>query len=223
MNTSIVRQLIAKDLFLLRPMIVGALIIGGIGIALMPFGEFQFFIGWLVVLIAILLHGIFTTAVGVITERKDRVHLFVLTLPISPAQYLRAKLAASAIGFFVPWAILLVAALVLVAATGIPDGIMPFLAMLFGYVVCYYAAYLAMALVTDSVILSTLVVIVGNTAPVFLIQAFLRMSRVDADVGPPADASWSSAVLGTLAGELIFSAAAIGAAVFIRSRQRDLI
>ena len=39
MNTSIVRQLIAKDLFLLRPMIVGALIIGGIGIALMPFGD----------------------------------------------------------------------------------------------------------------------------------------------------------------------------------------
>ena len=222
MNTSIVRRLISKDLFLLRPMIVGALAIGGIGIALMPFGEMQFFVGWIVVLIAILLHGIFTTAVGVVTERKDRVHLFVLTLPISPAQYLRAKLAASAIAFFVPWAILLAAALTLVAATDVPDGMMPFLAMLFGYVVCYYAAYLGMSLVTDSVILTTLVIIIGNTAPIFLIQAFLRMSGVTADFVPP-EAGWSSAVLATLASELIFSAAAIGIAVFIRSRQRDLI
>lgn len=223
MNTSIVPQLISKDLFLMRPMLVGALAIGAIGIALLPFGELPFFIGWIVLLIATLLHGIFTTAVGVVNERKDRVHLFVLALPISPAQYLRAKLAASAIAFFVPWAILLAAALTLIAATGIPDGIIPFLAMLFGYVVCYWAAYLAMALVTDSVILSTLVIIVGNTAPVFLIQAFLRMSRVDADAGPPPDAGWTSAVLGTLASELIFSAAAISIAVFIRSRQRDLI
>jgi hypothetical protein len=189
----------------------------------MPFGELQFFIGWIIVLIAILLHGIFTTAVGIVSERKDRVHLFVLTLPVSPAQYLRAKFAASAIAFFVPWAILLATALTLVLATGIPDGIMPFLAMLFGYVVCYYAAYFGMSLVTDSVIWTTLVIIIGNTAPIFLIQAFLRMSRVVPDVGPPPDAGWTGAVLGTLAGELLFSVAAIGIALTIRSRQRDHI
>ena len=107
MSASLVRQLIAKDLVLLRPMMIGALVIGGIGVALMPFGELPFFVGWLVILIAILLLGIFTTAVGVLTERKDRVHLLVLTLPVSPAQYLQAKLAASAIAFFVPWAALL--------------------------------------------------------------------------------------------------------------------
>jgi hypothetical protein len=222
MNTSIVRQLIAKDLFLMRPMIIGALVIGAIGIVLMNFGEFAFFVGWIVLLIATLLHGIFTTAVGVITERKDRVHLFVLTLPISPAQYLRAKVTASAIAFFAPWAILLTAALGLVAATGLPDGIMPFLAMLFGYVVCYYAAYLGVALVTDSVILSTVVIIIGNTAPVFLIQAFLRMSGVTAESVPP-DAGWTGAVLGTLAGEFVFSVAVLCIAVLIRSRQRDHI
>jgi hypothetical protein len=222
MNTSIVRHLIAKDLFLLRPIMVGALVIGGAGIALMPFGETQFFVGWIVAFIAVTLLGIFATVVAVITERKDRVHLFVLTLPISPGQYLRAKLAANAIAFFVPWAMLLAAALTLIAATGIPDGIMPFLAMLFCYVVCYYSAYLGMSLVTDSAILSTLVIIFGNTAPVFLIPAFLRTSGVGVDF-VPLDASWTVAVLGILASEIVFSAVAIGVALFIRSRQRDLI
>jgi hypothetical protein len=222
MNESIVRKLIAKDLFLLRPIIVGALITAAAGIALMPFGRAPFFLGWLTAFIAIMLLGIFSTAIGVFTERKDRVHLFVLTLPLSPAQYLRAKLGASAIAFFIPWAIVLAVILTLVATTDIPDGIMPFLAMLFWYTVCYYAAYLGMALVTDSVVLSTLVIIVGNTAPVFLIPAFLRESRIESDFVPP-EAGWTPEVLGFLAGEILFSAAAIGIALFIRSRQRDLI
>jgi ABC-2 type transport system permease protein len=222
MNGSIVRRLIAKDLILMRPMMVGALVFGGIGMALMPFGETRFFVGWIVLFISATLLAIFTTAVGVITERKDRVHLFVLTLPVSPAQYLRAKLAASAIAFFVPWAILFSAVLTLVAATGIPNGIMPFLAMLLCYVICYYAAYLGMSLVTDSAIWSTVVIIAGNTAPVFLIPVFLRVSGAGIDFVPP-DADWTGAVLGVLAGEIAFGAAVLGIALFIRSRQRDLV
>lgn len=222
MNGSLVRQLIAKDLFLLRPVMVGALIIGGLGITLMPFGETPFFVGWIVVFIAVTLLGIFSTAIGVLTERKDRVHLFVLTLPVSPAQYLRAKLTASAISFFVPWAILLGTALTLIVATDLANGIIPFLTMLFGYVVCYYAAYLGMCLVSDSAILSTVVIIGGNTAPVFLIPVFIRLSRVSTDFVPP-DASFTGAVLGVLLSELVFSAATLGIALFIRSRQRDLI
>ena len=222
MNGSLVNQLIAKDLFLMRPMMLGALVLGGIGIGLMPFGPTQFFVGWILILIAITLLGIFVTAIGLLTERKERVHLFVLTLPISPAQYLRAKLSANAIAFFVPWAILLVAALTLVATTDAANGFMPFLVMLFGYVVCYYAAYLGMGLVTDSGILGTLVIIIGNTSPVFLIPLFLRLSGITNDFVPP-EAGWSGAVVGTLAGEIAFSVAALGIALVMRSRQRDLI
>lgn len=222
MSKSIVRQLVAKDLFLLQPIIAGALIIGAIGIVLMFFGQTSFFVGWIVAFIAVLLLGIFSTAIAVLTERKDRVHLFVLTLPVSPAQYLRAKLAASAISFFVPWALVLGTIVTLIAVSDIPDGLIPFLAMLFMYAVCYYAAYLAMSLVSDSPVLSTLVIIVGNTAPVFLIPLFLREAGVQSDFVPP-DAGWSPFVLSVLASEIVFSVAAIGLALFIRSRQRDLI
>lgn len=222
MSASIVRHLIRKDLFLLRPMMIGALALGAVAIALMPLGETQFFVGWLILFIALVLLGIFTTVVGVTTERKDRVHLFVLTLPTTPAQYTAAKLAANAIAFLVPWAILLGAALTLVAVTGIPDTLMPFLAMLLGYAVCYYAAYLGMSLVTDSVVLSTLVIIAGNTAPVFLIPAFIRMTGAGADP-VPGEPIWTAGVLTVLACELAFSAGSVGLAVFARSRRRDSI
>src|SRR5690606_30590316 len=154
---SITRQLILKDLYLMRPLMLGALVLGGTGIAVMPLGETPF-IGWLVLFIAVVLLGIFTTAALVSGERKDKVHLFVLTLPTSPAQYTAAKLAASATAFLVPSGILAAAALTLIAVTGIPDAFMAFLAALLLYAVCYYAAYLAVALVTDSVIWNTLVI-----------------------------------------------------------------
>lgn len=222
MSTSIVRHLIKKDLFLLRPMMIGSLVVGAAGIALMPLGETPFFVGWLVLFIALLLLGIFTTVVGVITERKDRVHLFVLSLPTSPAQYTAAKLAASGIAFLVPWAVLTAAALTLVAATDLPDRQLPFLAMLLVYAICYYSAYLGVSLVTDSAVVSTLVIIAGNTAPVFLIPAFIRMTGVLADPVPEGPI-WTDGVLTVLACELAFSAAAIGLALFVRSRQRDSI
>lgn len=221
MSASIVSRLIMKDLFLLRPMMIGALAIGAVGIALMAVGETPF-VGWLVLFIALVLLGIFTTVVGVITERKDRVHLFVLTLPTSPAQYTAAKLAANAIAFLVPWSILLAAALTLVAVTDIPDRLMPFLVMLLLYAVCYYAAYLGVSLVTDSVIASTLVIIAGNTAPVFLIPAFIRMTGLVADPVPQGPL-WTADVLAVLGCELAFSAATVGLALFLRSRQRDSI
>lgn len=222
MSASIFRQLIWKDLYLLRPMMIGALVFGGIGIALLPFGETPFFVGWLLLFIVTVLLGIFTTAVGVITERKERVHLFVLTLPTSPAQYTAAKLAASSIAFSLPWAILLAAALMVVAVTPIPDGLMPFLAALLLYSVCYYAAYLAVALVTDSVITSTLVIIIGNTLPAFLIPMLFRLPGVST-APVPAGPIWTAEVLTVLASEILFSAAALGLGLYVRSRQKDLI
>jgi ABC-2 type transport system permease protein len=222
MSTSMVRHLVAKDLFLLRPMMIGALVVGGIGVGLFPFGETPFFIGWILLMLATVLLGIFTTAVGVLAERKERVHLFVLTLPTSPAQYTGAKLLASAVAFGIPWAILLGASLALVAVTPIPDGLMPFLTALLLYSVCYYAAYLAVSLVTDSMIVSTLVIIIGNTVPIFLIQAFFRMPGVSTDP-VPAGPIWTPEVLTMLASEIAFAAVVLGLAIYLRSRQRDLI
>lgn len=225
MSESIVRQLIVKDLYMMRPMMIGALLVGGIGIAVMPLGgPAAFNVGWLVLFIAIILLGVFATVVGVTGERKEKVHLFVLTLPTSPQQYTAAKLAANGIAFLAPWTILAAAALAVTALTSLPDRFMPFLAILLLYGVCYYAAYLSVALVTDSVISSTIVIIIGNTAPAFFIPALFRMPGIAA--GPDGNATgpiWTSSALAVIALEVAFSAGAIGLAVYARSRQRDFI
>lgn len=216
MSVSIVSRLIAKDLYFLRPMIIGALVIGGVGVALLPFGETAFLLGWVIVFITVLLLGIFSTTLGVITERKEKAHLLVLTLPISPTQYTLAKLAANGIAFWVPWTLLSVAALSVIVATPIPDGLMSFIAALMLYAFCYHSAYLAVALVTDSAVWSTIVIIVGNTAPIFLIPAMFRHVNTGS-AGP----IWSPTMLSILAIEAALGAAVLALGIFIRSRQRD--
>src|SRR5690606_38553926 len=106
--------------------------------------------------------------------------------------------------------------------TGIPDTLMAILAALLLYAVCYYSAYLAVALVTDSVVLNTLDIIIGNTAPIFIIPALIGLPEMNPDLDPSGPI-WSSRVLAILAFEVAFSVAAVGLALFVRSRQRDLI
>lgn len=221
MKTSIVRQLILKDLQLMRPMIIGALAFGTIGVALMPLGDSPL-IGWLVLFIAVLLLGIFAAAVGVALERKDRVHLFVLTLPASPRQYVTAKLAANGIAFLVPTAVLGIAAVGTIAFTDVPDGYMPFLTILLLYAGVYYSFYLAVSLVTDSAILTTAVIVCGNTAPIFIIPALLGMPEINGQ-GRPSVTLWTADVLAIIASEIVLGAAAIAFALYVRSRQRDFI
>ena len=50
--------------------------------------------------------GVFIAIYGIMTERKEKVALFVLSLPISTTQYTAAKVVSSLIAFLGPWALL---------------------------------------------------------------------------------------------------------------------
>ena len=54
----------------------------------------------------IIAYGIFIAMLAILKERQDRSQLFVLSLPVSPAQYSRAKVWAALIAFFAPWSLL---------------------------------------------------------------------------------------------------------------------
>src|SRR5690606_12868048 len=102
---SIVGHLILKDLFLLRWLSLGT-IAGGVAAAgLMALSPMPFSGGGILVICARIVLNIFLVMLGVVQERKDKAALFVLSLPVSPAQYAVAKVAASTIAFMVPWAI----------------------------------------------------------------------------------------------------------------------
>ncbi len=111
MNSAIIRQLVLADLYLLRWMILGAIAGGAAAIALMPLGRVPAYVGSVLLICALVILNIFLVMGGIVQERKDKVQVFLLSLPISPMQYTAAKIVSNAIGFVVPWLVLMAAAL----------------------------------------------------------------------------------------------------------------
>ena len=87
---------------------------------------------------------------GVVQERKDKVMLFILSLPVSTTQYLVAKVAANAIAFLVPWLVLTVATFAVIDVSAIPNGLLPYWLAVLVYILFYYCVLLAVGLVTGT-------------------------------------------------------------------------
>jgi ABC-2 type transport system permease protein len=222
MTGPIVRQLIRKDLHLVRWMIGSSIAAGLIAVAMMPLGKVSAYAGGVSLICVLVLLNIFLVMTGVVQEKKDKVLLFVLSLPVSTTEYLAAKVLANALAFTVPWLVLTAANVVTVAVSRIPDGILPFWVTVLAYLLFYYCALLAVSLVTDSTGWHTAAIVIGNVSVNFLIPFLLSRPSVRAHGEGPA-AVWSGDLVAILAIEILAGAAALGLAVYYRSRRPDFI
>ena len=124
---SIVGRLIVKDLYLYRWMILGALVAGGASLAATRMSEGDGWstgpnVGFILFMTTVITFGVLMAMLGLLRERQERSRLFVLSLPVSPAQYSFAKVAAALVAFLVPWSVLTGGVAALKALTGEPRG-----------------------------------------------------------------------------------------------------
>ncbi len=146
MSAPIVRQLILKDLYLLRWMMIGSIGAGAAAISIMPFSPISGYVGAVSLVCTLIILNIFLVMNGVAQEKKDKVILFILSLPVSTTQYLVAKVAANAIAFLVPWLVLTIATFAVVDISALPNGLLPYWLAALGYILFYYCALLAVGL-----------------------------------------------------------------------------
>lgn len=222
MSRSIVRQLILKDLYLVRWMVAGSLVAGAAALAIMPLSPVSAYVGGVSFICVLVILNIFLVMSAVVQEKKDKVLLFVLSLPVSTTQYVAAKVVANAIAFVVPWLVLTVAAIVVIDVSQIPNGILPFLITVLGYLLFYYCALLAVALITDSTGWHSTVITVGNVSVNFLIPFLLGLASVARHREGPT-AVWTADVAAILGIEIAAGAVALGLAVYLCSRRTDFV
>ena len=222
MSRSIVTRLVLKDLYLLRWVSDGATVAGGAGLALMPLSRMAGYVGGLSLICALIVLNIFLVMNGVVQERKDKVLLFVLSLPVSTTQYLAAKVTANALAFLLPWLILTAGAAVVIDATAMPNGILPFWLTVLVYLLIYYCALLAVSLVTDSMGWHATAITLGNVSVNFFIVFLLGLPSVVANHDAPT-AVWTADIVTILAVELAAGAAALGLAIYFTSRRSDFV
>jgi hypothetical protein len=222
MSRSIVTRLILKDLYLVRWIIAGAIVAGGVSLAVMPLSRTAGYVGGVSLICALIVLNIFLVMSGVIQERKDKVLLFVLSLPVSTTQYLVAKVVANGLAFVLPWLVLTAGTVAMIDATAIPNGILPFWMTVLVYLLIYYCVLLAVALVTDSTGWHAAAITLGNVSVNFLIFFVLGLPSVAANHDAPA-AVWTADILAILLVELAVGAAALGLGIAFASRRSDFV
>ena len=221
--TLLTRKLIVKELYSYRWLLVGVTVAGFA--ALMPAagGEIGFNIGFVVWLTAIIAHGVMLAMFGVASERKERSLLFVLSLPLSPGDYVRAKLLGLLACFLLPWAVLSGGALGLILVIpGIADGLLPYTVLLCVFMLLNYSLVLCAALhISSEAAMGGVIVLTNMSVSLFM----MGVGRVPA-LGEhmfKAQPVWSATFWLLLAAELSATLLALALPLFVAARRRDVL
>jgi len=219
-------RLIARDLLHYRWLILGTLIAGATSLVLARLDDGDGIstgpnVGFLLLLTTIIVLGV-SLPMLVLREHRTRSDLFVLSLPVSAAQYSFAKVASALIAFLLPWTALTGGVVVLTALSPAPDGSLPFFVATMTFLLVNFCLLTALAVITRSEPGAIAGILVTN----FSVTIFLsRIGRLPGIAGRMQDAvaTWSPEVLTVLAVEVVVILVSLTLAFYLPSRRKDAV
>jgi ABC-2 type transport system permease protein len=161
----VMRKLIAKELYVNRWLLAGGIFSAVASILMTTFGKTGFNIGSLIWITTIIALGVMLALYGIMNERKEHSLQFVLSLPLSIGDYVRAKMMGLMACFIVVWLVASTAALLLVfGRESVPDGIAPYTVLLCVFMLANYTVVLCGALHFQSEALISATIVITNMA-----------------------------------------------------------
>ena len=113
--------------------------------------EAAFYAGAILLITILMSISIHLPMLTVITERTEKTLAFIMSLPITAKDYTIAKVISNASIFFVPWLLILLATLLVLAKVPtLPDGLIPFALIIFMQIWVNAMFILSAALITES-------------------------------------------------------------------------
>jgi hypothetical protein len=218
MTLSMVQRLALKDLYLTRWISVGSTLSGMVALSLAPLNGMMFYVGSTAFICVLVVLNIFLVMATVVHERKEKVALFVLSLPVSTAQYTVAKIAGSGMAFGVPWLVLTVFSAVVIDVSNLPNGLIPAVTAISAYLLLYYAVLFAVALTANSAGAFTAAIVGGNISVNFAVPFVFRLPSVVLH-GRGDEAVWAADVV-TVVGVEIAAAVLVLVIAYIRQTRR---
>lgn len=221
---AVLGRLVVKDLYLFRWLILGAVVAGVVSLALTirgGSGEGLNF-GFVLYLTTIITFGILVPMLGILKERQDRSRLFILSLPISPAGYVVAKVTSTLAVFVVPWLALTGGVVALTLVTDGPAGALPFFVVLMGFLLGNFATLTALVASTKSELWAVAGILATNVSVTPFLIHLGKLPGVAGQSGQAA-ATWSPEVLTLLAIEAVWILVALAAAFLIPTRKHDFV
>jgi ABC-type transport system involved in multi-copper enzyme maturation permease subunit len=215
--------LIFKDLYLSRAPVALVSLIGVLAVATLFFkNEVSGFVGLTTSFIALIMLGNILPMHTIINERKRQNLAFVMSLPISPADYTSAKVIANVGTFFLVWAAIAGTLLAMFARGGPYGGFVPFIVLASLAPFAAFCVLVAVALVGESEVGAMATMVVTNVSYSFLCFFLLPVPVIQAALTSPVPV-WSNTLLTIIAAEIGVIVAAVAAAFYFQSRKTNFI
>jgi ABC-type transport system involved in multi-copper enzyme maturation permease subunit len=221
MNRAIIGRLMLKDWYLSRVPLTLIGIAGVISTVLLYQGETAGAAGIISALISLVFLSILIPQLTVVNERKQQNLAFVMSLPISPAEYTMSKVLGNLSAFVALWVAIVGAVLGTIAAVPGAGGIIPLgiIGALAPFVA--FCLLLAVAIITESELLS--MVTMGATNVAYSFWWFLfRLPGLREDLKSPVPV-WSDAILTIIGGQIAVIVLALALTFYFQSRKRSFI
>jgi hypothetical protein len=224
MKGSVVRTLILSDWNRHRFFILLSIFGGILAVALVQMGgELPTVLGSTWFFVSLIVLGSMLPVSNVIYERKKQTLAFLISLPISIAQYTTAKIVSTIAMFLVPWFSLVVTGVsFIVSRRDIPDGIIPVLLILAGFTLVGFCVIAGVATATESETWTLVATIALNSSYGFWWYVLIRNRALRADFGSAVPV-WSPTVLTILLGEMAAIAVILALTFYAQSRKRDFV
>lgn len=224
MNTFMVKRLILKDWYFHRWGIFGYLAAGALALFFVSTGgDASFFVGSILILTILVAVGIDLAMSTIVQERTDQTLPFVMSLPISPKEYTTAKILANVLIFLIPWVTLLIGSFAVIASRpALPDGLIPFTAIILTEIFMSYVLIVAVALISESQGWAIGAIVFGN----LLLQAAMyyvsHIPSIAAAMKGPRIV-WDQPVITLLLVEIAVIVLLLGLTFWLQSRKTDFI
>lgn len=223
-QTSILRQLVWKDVQIHAPLLMLTTIFGVLGLALLlPKREPVSVVGGVTLLIALIIMSALLAGSNILNERKKQTLPFMMSLPISSMEYTTAKLVGSVGMYLIPWLTLGIAMIWLIGVRGVlPHGTIPVALIIFMLPLVGMCGYVGLNLVGETEGWNILAAIIFNTTPGMTWYGITRMPTLMIHLADKTPV-WNATALRFLASEFALIILILALTYYLQSRKRDFV
>lgn len=224
LNLPMIRRLVLKDWHFMRWPIAGYLGAGGLALVLLSTGgEGSFYAGSILLFTVLISLGIHLAMATVVEERTGQTLPFIMSLPISPADYTTAKILANLLIFVLPWGALLAGTIGVIAGREtVENGLIPFVIILLTSILVSYCLLLAVALVSESQAWTIGAIVFGNLAFQATLYGVSHTPSIAAAMKGDV-VVWTPAALAIVGAEVAAIVLLLAGTFFLQNRKTDFI
>ncbi|HEY4363808.1 MAG TPA: ABC-2 transporter permease [Bryobacteraceae bacterium] len=223
-QTSVVRQMVWKDIQMHRKLMASLMIFGAAGLGLFLVKREPYTVlGGIALFTALILTSAFVPGSNILNERKRQTLPFLMSLPISAIQYTTAKLLSTVGMFLIPWTTLVIAAIWMIAVEGVlPHGAIPMALMLLTLPFVNVCGITAMNLVGETEGWNGAAQVIFNSVPGVIWYLITLSPALTRDLGS-SQAVWNPTVLTFLGSEFAVIVLILALTYYLQSRKRDFV